>query len=383
VSDAWSSWWAERARQRAAAARVRRVVPTRGLGGGRIERDDATLISFAGSNYLGMARAPEIVEAVRAVVAREGMGERSAALITGHHPEHAALVSDVASLVGAEDGLIFASGWAANVGLLDALAGSDLEIFSDELNHASLIDGCRLARSRGAKASVYPHRDHAALEALLDASEAPRKLIVSDTVFSMEGAPIAALELAELARKHGAMLHLDEAHATLVQGGRGGGVAEGVSGPGLLRTVTLGKAIGSQGALVLGDGSLVEDLRQTVRSFVFSTALALPLVVAARAALDLYRRQPERRARLDALRERAADLFACPVPTPIVPITLGDEDAALSASKRLREAGFQVPAIRPPTVPAGTSRLRLVLSTEIEDRDLEAVAALLRQFDLI
>lgn len=378
-SEAWRDWWRGRADERARRDQRRRPVPTLGEGGRHVHREGRRLVSFAGSDYLGLSRHPEVRAAVSEAVATEGLGERSASLITGHHPDHEALAAELAALTGAETGMVFASGWAANVGLLDALAGSDLAIFSDALNHASLIDGCRLARSRGAEVTVFPHRDHEALEVALAACTRSRRLVVSDTVFSMESEPADVDALLAVCARHDALLHLDEAHGTLVLGPGGGGVAEGRTAPRIIRTVTLGKALGSQGALVLGSEEIVSDLRQTVRSYVFSTALARPLVVAARTALAVYRRRPELRARLDAHRARLGKAFGVAVPTPIVPLVLGEEARALALSQRLAEAGYHVPAIRPPTVPKGTSRLRFVLSASLEEADLDGVVEVLHE----
>lgn len=355
-------------------------MPTAAEGGRWIERGGRRLVSFAGSDYLGLSRHPEVRAAAAEALAEDGFGERSAALITGHHHDHEMLASELAALCGAETGIVFASGWALNVGLLEALAGDDLEIFSDELNHASLIDGCRLARMRGARLTVYPHRDFGALASALIASRAARRLIVSDTVFSMEREPVDARGLLALAEEYDALLHLDEAHGTLVQGAKGGGVAEGLESGSLLRTVTLGKALGSQGAVLLGPAAIIDDLKQTVRSFVFSTAPSRPVIVAARAALAVYRREPERREKLDEHRAHFGRLlgYESPTPTPIVPVLLGREQDALELSEKMAEAGYHVPAIRPPTVPLGTSRLRFVLSASLEAQDLEGAAQVLR-----
>jgi 8-amino-7-oxononanoate synthase len=322
--------------------------------------------------------------AAASVAARDGLGTRAAPLVCGHGEEHAALEAELAALAGSEAALLFASGWAANTGTLAALAGPDLALFSDERNHASLIDGCRLAARRGATVHVYRHADVAALDDLLAVSPAPRKLIVTDGVFSMDGDLAPLVGLAALRRKHGASLLVDEAHGTLVLGARGAGAAEalGVLGEVDLHVGTLSKAVGALGGFVATTTALRQLLLNDARPFVFSTALPLPVVAAARAALRVRRKEPALVARLFAhVRRLAPPLGAAPT-TRILPLVLGDEEAALGAADALLARGLLVPAIRPPTVPPGTARLRITLSAAHEEAEVERLAAAITELGL-
>ncbi|MEZ6194241.1 MAG: dethiobiotin synthase [Planctomycetota bacterium] len=371
---AWTEWLASRAAARREISGGRRLEATRRESAGRVVRGGETLLSFAGNDYLDLAAHPRVVAAAREALDDGGWGERSAALVTGHSEDHAALGEELAAFVGAEDALLFASGWAANAGLLGALGGPDLALFSDEFVHASLVDGARLARSRGASLRVFPHGDLDALELALAGATRPRRLVLAESVFSMDG-DLADLDgLLAICVRHGARLLLDEAHAFLLLGPGGAGLADGVSHPDLIRVVTFGKALGVAGAAVLADRSTIEELRHAARSFVFSTGLPRPVAASARAALAVARTEPERRARLTARRAEAAALFSRPVPAAILPLVVGDSARALDLSRRLRDEGLLVPAIRPPTVPPGTARLRVVLGAAHEAADLERLA---------
>ncbi len=354
---------------------VERLTPT------AVRVDGAELALFSGNDYLGLSAHPRVVTAAVDAARMHGVGARGSALVCGRSVLHAELEAALARLVGTEAVLLLPSGWAANAGTLEALADDQLEIFSDALNHASLIDGCRLAVRGGAKVRIYRHSDLDHLDALLAASTRLRRLIVTDSVFSMDGdeAPLAGL--VELKQRHGAALMLDEAHATLVRGRRGAGLAEelGLEAEVDVHVGTLSKAVGSQGGFVAGSHALATWLFNRNRSGVFSTALAVPTVAAALAALEVAASEPQWRERLATNRLLFADLV--PGTSPIVPVILGGERRALAAAAELRCRGAFVPAIRPPTVPEGTARLRITVSALHELQQIiilrEAVADLL------
>jgi 8-amino-7-oxononanoate synthase len=289
-------------------------------------------------------------------------------LISGHTVWHQRLERELAEFEGCEAALVFTSGFAANVGTICALAGRGDAVFGDELNHASLIDGCRLSR---AEVFIYPHRDLAVLQSQLrDSGRFRRRLMVTDSVFSMDGdfAPLG--QLADLARRHDAMLLVDEAHATGVLGQQGRGLAEhvGIESASIIRIGTLSKALGCSGGFVAGSRSLIDWLTNRSRPYVFSTAFPPANAAAAIAALKIVREEPQRRIELLAraerfrqeLRQRGWDVGASE--SQIIPLIVGEAEAALALSARLREQGYWTPAIRPPSVPAGKSLLRVSLS---------------------
>ncbi|TWT88195.1 8-amino-7-oxononanoate synthase [Pseudobythopirellula maris] len=360
--------------------------------------DGRALVNFGSNDYLGLAGDPRLAEAAARAAAEFGWGAGASALVSGRSAVHAELERRLAQHEGAEAALLFPSGFAANAGTVAALVGRGDAVYSDAKNHASLIDGCRLS---SAERFVYPHNDPAALDAMLAQRQRfRRRLIVTDTLFSMDGDLAPLSELAELARRHDAMLLVDEAHATGVWGANGRGVVEhaaasdtAIEETAIVRIGTLSKALGSAGGFVVGSQSLIDWLANRARSYVFSTATPAPVAAAAIAALDIVREEPQRRidllrraARLSRrLRERGWDLGP-PKPGPeteiasqVIPIIVGDVDAAMRLSAALREAGFFVPAIRPPTVPEGEAMLRLSLcashSEESIDRLVEALGS--------
>jgi 8-amino-7-oxononanoate synthase len=282
----------------------------------------------------------------------------------GSRPVHDELEAELAAWKGAEAALLFSSGYAANVGVLSALAGPEVRVLSDELNHASIIDGCRLSR---AEVGVYRHKDLDHVASLLG-DAGGRALVVTDAVFSMDGDEAPVLELAEVCAAHGALLVLDEAHAVL-------GPRFDADPSAVLRVGTLSKTLGALGGFVAGPRPLVDLLVNRARSFVFSTALAPADAAAAQAALRIVR-SAEGEALVARLR-RNVERVAPGHPSPIVPVVLGDEQAALDASAALLEQGLLVPAIRPPTVPEGTSRLRVALSAAHTDAEVDALVAAL------
>jgi 8-amino-7-oxononanoate synthase len=335
------------------------------------------LVNLCSNDYLALANDPRVRRAAADAAEREGAGSGAARLVAGDLPSHRALEAALARFKGAEAALLFSSGYHANCGVVPALADRGDAVFSDRWNHASIVDGCRLSF---AETHRYPHCDVDALERLLARSAARRKLVVTDAVFSMDGDAAPLRELCDACERHGAMLYVDEAHATGVLGPGGGGLAEalGVASRVDARMGTLGKALGSFGAFVCGSAALREWLVSRARTFVFTTALPPAACAAALAALGIVAAEPERRARLAALGERMKAGLArlgFPLPrvvAPIFPVVLGEERVAIDASRRLRERGFFVRAIRPPTVPPGTSRLRVTLTAGHDERQVDA-----------
>lgn len=344
------------------------------------QAQDATRVRlFSSNDYLGLSAHPAVRAAYSRAAALCGSGPRASALVAGYTHEHAALEAQLAALKGTEACLLFPTGFAACSAAVQALgAGADSLLVADALNHASLVDGCRLARQAGASLAVYRHADAAHAAQLLGGAGG-RKLLITDSLFSMDGdlAPLGALGAA--ARAAGAALLVDDAHATLVYGEGGAGAVPGGMAP-LAHVGTLSKAVGAQGGFVACSRALKQLLLSTARPAVYSTALPVPVVAAASAALTAAAAEPWRR---DALWARVHQLrsltgLACCV-SPIVPFRLGSEAAALAASAALLRRGFHVPAIRPPTVPAGTARLRVALSAAHSAEDVAALAAALEE----
>ncbi len=362
---------------------LRRTVLTPRDGQGEtLSIDGRELLNLTSNNYLGLAADARVVEAAAQAARAYGASVSASRLLCGSTPLHEDLESRLAALKGQEAALLYSSGYLANLGVLTALARPGDVIFSDALNHASIIDGCRLS---GAETQVYRHCDAGHLAELLAATPARRRLIVSETVFSMDGdvAPLPAL--VELARTHDAVLVLDEAHATGLLGPNGEGALArlGLDPEGAVIVGTLSKALASAGGFVAADATVIDYLVNRSRPFIFNTALPPASVGAALAALDIVAAEPERRAHLDTLAARLRDgLLEAGYPpsdseTAIVPLLLGSAGAALALERRLRDAGILSRAIRPPTVPEGTARIRFNLiathTTEDVDRVLAAV----------
>ena len=334
---------------------------------GCLRLDGRELVNFGSNDYLGLTHDPRLAAAVVAV-ARDGCGAGASPLVTGRTALHEQLERRLAEFEGTEAALLFASGYAANVGTVAALAGREDAIFSDAKNHASIIDGCRLSRSN---VHVYPHRDYEALERLLrDAGAYRRRLIATESVFSMDGDLAPLVELANLAQCHECMLLVDEAHATGVFGTLGRGLAEqlGIEDRVDVRVGTLSKALGSSGGFVCGKQTLVDWLANRARTYVFSTASPPAFCAAGIVALNLVRDEPSRRV---TLLERSAMLRGRlrdegwpthPGGSQIIPLVIGEAAEAVRLSVQLRQMGVLVPAIRPPSVPQGESLLRISLS---------------------
>ncbi|HET7584519.1 MAG TPA: 8-amino-7-oxononanoate synthase [Gemmatimonadaceae bacterium] len=360
----------------------------RRLHGAVVEVDGREMVDFASNDYLGLAADRRLADAARDFLADEGVGAGAARLIAGNHPAHEALERALAALKNTESALLFPTGYMANVGAIAALAGRGDVIYSDALNHASLVDGCRLSR---ATVRIVPHNDTAALDAMLAAerSRFRRALIVTDSVFSMNGdlAPLPAL--IDVARRHGAWTYVDDAHATGVLGPNGRGAVEHWQVEGEVDVImgTLGKALGCAGAFVAGSAALRELLLNTARAFMFTTGSPPAIAAAALAALRVAEEEPWRRTRLAENGERlrralgeqgVAAAVATGAPAGrvphIVPIIIGESTNVMRAGGALRDRGFLVGAVRPPTVPAGTARLRITVSAAHEHAQIDALA---------
>jgi 8-amino-7-oxononanoate synthase len=377
--------WIDRELAALEAKGLRRALePLAGAQGAVVEVGGRRLVNLCSNDYLGLAADARLVEAAAASARREGAGAGAARLVAGDLPVHGALERRLAAFKKTEAALLFSSGYHANAGVPAVLADREDAIFSDRLNHASIVDGCRLSFARTIR---YPHCDVGALARLLAETKARRRLVVTDAVFGMDGdaAPLGAI--AELCERHGAMLYVDEAHATGILGPTGAGwaEAEGVTGRVDALMGTLGKALGSFGAFVAGSTRLTDWLTSRARTFIFTTALPPAACGAALAALDILAAEPERRSHLDTLARRMRAGLAelgfdmARVVAPIFPVVLGDEATALETSRRLRERGYFARAIRPPTVPAGTSRVRVTLTAGHTEEQVDGFLAALAE----
>jgi 8-amino-7-oxononanoate synthase len=361
----------------------RRLRIVSGPQGPRVLLDGRPVLLLCSNNYLGLADHPRVREAAADAAMRWGVGAGASRLVSGTMTIHQRLEERLAAWEGSEACLLFGSGYLANLGTIGALAGAGDTVFSDELNHASIVDGCRLSR---AEVVVYKHRDVEDLDRLLHRHGGDgRRLIVTDSVFSMDGDVAPLPEIVELAKRHGAHMLVDEAHATgvLGPGGRGAVAAAGLQGQVDVVVGTLGKALGSYGAYVCGDRGMVDYLVNTARALIFSTAPPPPAIAGALAALELLQERPDRVQRLHRnARELRGALAAEGIPVEqtemqIVPLIVGDEHAAMSLCEALLERGVFAQAIRPPTVAPGTSRLRLaVMASHTAEELREAASAI-------
>jgi 8-amino-7-oxononanoate synthase len=347
-----------------------------------IELDGVRCVDFCSNDYLGISAHPRVTEAFIAAAREHGVGARASHLITGHQGEHEALEAELAAFTGRERAILFSAGYMANLGLATALVKKGGAVLGDRLNHASLIDAGRIAR---ADIGHFAHGDAAALEREL-ATRSAGTLVLTDGVFSMDGdlAPLPAFAAA--CARHGAFLAVDDAHGFGVLGERGAGTLEhfGLGTDEVPAHVgTLGKALGSFGAFVAGDAGLVETLIQRARTYIYTTALPPAVAAATRAALAVSISESWRRTRVLSLARRfrtlagEAGITLAESETPIQPVLIGSADAAMAASERLLARGYFVAAIRPPTVPAETSRLRIALSAAHRDADVEGLVAVL------
>ena len=369
----------------------RRLATIEEVRGAEVRLDGRWLACWCGNDYLGLSLHPAVIRAAALAAARWGTGARASRLLSGSTTLHAGLEDALAEFFGAEGAVVFASGYLANLGTLSALVGPRDLVAVDRLAHASLIDACRASR---ATLRVFPHNDAAALSRLLT-RRAGRRLVVTEGVFSMDGdrAPLAAL--LDAVQQHEASLYVDDAHGACVLGetGRGSPEEAGVPHEALLYMGTLGKALGAQGGFVAGPKPLIELLQNRARTFIYATALAVPVAAAALEALRIVREDPSPRAMLRRNIEHLhARLTILPkaelMPSEarqmgfpashIIPVVVGSARRARELSAELLERGILAPAIRPPTVPEGTARIRLSVSALHTDEHVDALATALR-----
>jgi 8-amino-7-oxononanoate synthase len=365
--------WLDEVEQQRRAAGLRRSLRTRAAVG--------TELDLASNDYLGLARHPEVIEGGVEALRTWGAGSTGSRLVTGNTELHEDFESALAAFVGAESALVFSSGYTANLGAVVALSGAGSLLISDALTHASLVDACRLSRAR---VVVTPHRDVDAVEAALCARDEDRAVVVTDSVFSADGvmAPLRALH--DVCRRHGALLIVDEAHGLGVRGDGGRGLLHevGLAGaPDVVMTTTLSKALGSQGGVVLGPTAVRSHLIDAARPFIFDTGLAPAAVGAAGAALRVLAAEPWR---ADVVLRHAATLAGMSgvAETPdsaVVSVILGEPEVALAAATGCLDRGVRVGCFRPPTVPVGTSRLRLTARASLDDEDLALAGRVLAE----
>ncbi|MFZ6005288.1 MAG: aminotransferase class I/II-fold pyridoxal phosphate-dependent enzyme [Actinomycetota bacterium] len=372
IEPSWADRVEERNAETKSAGRWRAIRDFDSLGpsgtlssGDRRGAEAQPVVSFASNDYLGLTAHRDVAAAAHQAIDRWGTGSGASRLVTGARPVHSELERELADWKGADAALLFPTGFAANLGVISTLAGSGTTVFSDELNHASIIDGCRLGR---AQVKVYRHRDVEELDGMLAATSGP-SMVVTDTVFSMDGDEAPVLALAEVCAAHGALLVLDDAHAVMSE-------TEGELPCDIVRVGTLSKTLGSLGGFVAGDRPTIDLLVNEARPFIFTTAPSPADTAAALAALRVLR-SSEGEALVGRLRSHV-ERVAPGNPSPIVPILIGEEAAAVAASASLLDRGIFVPAIRPPTVAPGTSRLRVALSAAHTDYDVDRLLAGLR-----
>ncbi|BDU68323.1 8-amino-7-oxononanoate synthase [Geothrix oryzae] len=374
IPPAWQQRLQQQAGRRRALGRDRAIRPAAG-------------IDVCSNDYLGLRRDARLAEAAAAAARAFGTGTGAARLLRGSTALHEELEGALAQWKGTEACLLFNTGFQANATLIPALVGSGDAVFSDALNHASLVDGCRLTRAGGAHLGIYRHRDQEDLERQLTAwrtaaSPGALALVATDAVFSMDGDAADLPALVELCERHGALLLIDEAHATGLLGSSGAGLAQqqGVHGRVPLVMGTLGKALGSFGAFICCGDLMRDHLVNTARGFIFSTALPPPSVGAALAAVRIAQAEPWRQEKALALADRLrSGLGQLPHPSAIVPVPLGPDAEAVRLAALLQARGFDVRAVRPPTVPEGSARLRLTTGAHLEAAQVDALLAALRE----
>ncbi|MDE3246029.1 MAG: 8-amino-7-oxononanoate synthase [Acidobacteriota bacterium] len=372
VPEPWLDRFARLFRHRQRSGRQRQITPASGL-------------DFCSNDYLGLRQDPRLAQAAARAAREFGSGSGAARLLRGTTPLHEALERALAAWKACESALLFNTGYQANATIIPALAGPGDAVFSDALNHASLVDGCRMAKANGAQVIVYPHLDLQELDVRLKSWRASSRglaLVASDGVFSMDGDAADLPALLELCGRHEALLLVDEAHATGLLGPSGAGLAElqGVLGQVPLVMGTFGKALGSFGAFLGGPSIIVDHLLNTARGFIFSTALPPSVAGATLKAVELAQAERWRGARALGFAGRVRGALGLPrQDSAIVSLVAGDELRALALSSRMQGRGFDVRAIRPPTVPLGTSRLRITTGAHLEEGQVDAMIQTLRE----
>lgn len=354
--------------------------------GTRMMVDGKEVISFCSNDYLGLASHPAVSQAAIECIDRYGFGSGASRLISGNHSVYRELEEALAAFKQEEKSLVFSSGSMANTGIISAVVSREDCVIVDRLDHASIIDGCNLS---GARMLVYPHKDMDRLEDVLKKAQSRyrKRLIVTDSVFSMEGDIAPLPDIQELARRYDAFVMIDEAHATGVLGDTGGGLKEYYRlerGAGIVMG-TLGKALGSFGGYVAGDACLIDYLINRCRSFIYTTGLPPAVCAAALAGLKIIRQEPDRLIRLKSNAQYLRDeLKNCGMrvlgdKTPIIPLMIKKSDLALRISGKLWDMGLWVPAIRPPTVPKNGARLRITINSEHSKTDMDRLVSALKE----
>lgn len=357
---------------------MRRPAIIESMPGPEVSVSGRQVILACSNNYLGLAGDERVIEAARLAALKFGAGSGASPLVSGLTRAQRDLEERLAAYKGADDSIVFSSGYLANIGVIQALVGPGDRVFSDELNHASIIDGCRLSR---ATPVIYRHADMEHLDSLLSEGGFRRALIVTDSVFSMDGDVAPLVEIVKLAKRYGAMTAVDEAHATGVLGPRGGGAIEasGLTGQVDVVVGTMSKALGSAGGFVAGSTNLASWLRNRARSQIFDTAPVPAAIGAAAAALEIVASEPGRRDRIVELRTLLGDGLrdlgyqVGESNSAIVPVLIGESDEAMEVSARVFELGVFAPAIRPPSVPAGTARIRLTVMATHSDMHIAQI----------
>ncbi len=356
-------------------------------GGGECRLADRTMLSFCSNDYLGLAADPRLSAVSRDTAEKWGSGSGASRLVSGNPSLYRELEHAVCRFKETEAALVFATGYAANTGVIPALAGPEDLVLSDALNHASIVDGCKLSRG---ELRIYPHGDVASVETILKENEGRfrRTLVVTDGVFSMDGDLAPLPDLIEVCRRRNALLMVDDAHGTGVLGDNGKGTVEhfGVKSPTLVQVGTFSKALGGLGGFVCGSSLLVDYLINKARTLIYSTGLPPAVLAANREALNIASSDGQRREHLlrlvNMLRSGLRKMgYEVPLdPTPIIPLVVGDSAAALALSRKLWDQGIYVPAIRPPSVPEGASRLRISLSAAHRTEQVERLLAALAHY---
>ena len=363
--------WLDEARERRRQAGVRRTLRPRQPG--------EPLLNLAGNDYLGLGRDPRVIEAGVAALRAWGAGSTGSRLVTGSTALHDELEAELAAFAGAESALVFASGYAANLGVISALTDASTLVVSDASNHASIVDACRLSRAR---VQITPHADVAAVGKALANRTEPRAAVITDAVFSTFGDAAPLAELHAQCRAHGALLIVDEAHSLGVRGpgGRGLCAEVGLAGePDVVVTVTLSKALASQGGAVLAPPGVRDHLVNTARTFIFDTGLAPASAGAALGALRILRDQPDLAAAVQARAAQLATALDAGDPAAaVVAYVLGEPERTLAAADACRQAGVLVGCFRPPTVPVGSSMLRLTARADLTDEVIDTAVAVVR-----
>lgn len=373
----WVDELAHRLTDANAKGRRRQTHVRSGAQGVRIVLDSRSYLSFCSNDYLGLASHPDITQAFIDAAKVSGVGSGAAHLLTGHSDHHHALEQSLAEFVGSEKVLLFSSGYAANMGVIDALMQRGDAIIEDKLNHASLLDGARMS---DADLLRYPHGDMARLHHRLHNAAAKRKMIVTDSLFSMDGDMANLPDIMALAIEHRAAVLVDDAHGIGVLGAQGAGSVSHWDLPASHRPIvmgTFGKAFGTAGAFIAADAVVIDTLIQQARTFIYTTAQPAAVAAATCASLKLVQTEDWRRDKLHSLIEQfrtgaaVAGLNLMPSDTPIQPILIGDEKSALAIGETLQASGILVGVIRPPTVPEGSARLRVTLSAAHEPADID------------